>query len=354
MYNLDDLEPNQIVNICAVFIGLVYGIIAQKTQFCFSGSIKDFVLRKSTRRSASILTAMISAILFSQLLSYAYTIDYSMTIYLQPNINYFTIVVGGVLFGIGMMRADGCSSRHLVKFSQGDLHSLVTLLCVAVFAYMTAKGLFSQSIALVQTNGTLLDLSSLIPNRPVSMLLIIFLLVLALWKVVPDVKNLLRCSDGLVVGLLIGLSWFVTGVLGFDAFETMPLESLSFVYPSGKTLEYLMFFSGSTLSFSISVVFGIIAGGFVMSLFNKKYKFSCAAPQNSDKLKNSMIGGSLMGIGGILAMGCTIGQGLSGISTLALSSFVAIVSISVSAYMTALYMAKKEALPSCFNFDWSI
>ena len=128
MFNLDDLEPYQIVNICAVVIGLVYGIIAQKTQFCFSGSIKDFVLRKSTRRSASILTAMISAILFSQLLSYLYTIDYSTTIYLQSNINYFTIVFGGVLFGIGMMRADGCSSRHLVKFSQGDLHSLVTLL----------------------------------------------------------------------------------------------------------------------------------------------------------------------------------------------------------------------------------
>ena len=218
---------------------------------------------------------------------------------------------------------------------------------------MTAKGLFAQAIALVQTNEVLLAISSLVPNRPVSVFLIIFLLVLALWKVVPDLKNLLHCSDGFVVGLLVGLSWLATGVLGFDPFEAIPLESLSFVYPSGKTLEYLMFFSGSTLSFSISVVFGIIAGGFVMSLFNKKYKFSCAAPQNSDKLKNSMIGGSLMGIGGIMAMGCTIGQGLTGISTLALSSFIAIVSISVSAYTTALYMAKKEALPSCFDFDWS-
>jgi uncharacterized membrane protein YedE/YeeE len=354
MYNLDDLEPSQIANICAVVIGLVYGAVAQKTQFCFSGSIKDFVLRKSTRRSASILTAMISAILFSQLLSYGYAIDFTTTIYLKPDINYVAIVVGGVLFGIGMMKADGCSSRHLVKFSQGDLHSLVTLLTIAVFAYMTAKGLFSHVIGLLQTNETLLALSSQVPNRPVSTVLIISLLVLALWRVVPNAKNLLRCSDGFVVGLLIGLSWFVTGVLGFDAFKAMPLESLSFVYPSGKTLEYLMFFSGSTLSFSISVVFGIIAGGFVMSLFNKKYTFSCAAPQNSDKLKNSIIGGSFMGTGGILAMGCTIGQGLTGISTLAVSSFIAIISIALSAYITALYMAKKEALPSCFDFDWSI
>lgn len=353
MYSLDDFELYQVVNIFAAIIGLTYGAIAQKTQFCFNGAIKDFVLSNSTRRAASILTAMISAILSSQLLSYIYAIDFTATIYLQAGINYFTIIVGGVLFGVGMMRADGCSSRHLVKFSQGDLHSLITLLCIAIFAYMTAKGLFSYGVAEMQTNGTLLDLSSLIPNRPMSITIIIALLFLALWRIVPRVKGLLSCSDGLVVGLLIGLSWFVTGVLGFDAFEAVPLESLSFVYPSGKTLEYLMFFSGSTLSFSISVVFGIIVGGFIMSLFNKRYRFRCAAPQNSDKLKNSIVGGSLMGVGGIMAMGCTIGQGLTGISTLAFSSFIAIISISVSAYVTALYMSKKETLPSCFSFDWT-
>ncbi len=353
MFILDDFELYQIVNIFAVVIGLTYGAIAQKTQFCFNGAIKDFVLSKSTRRAASILTAMISAILSSQLLSYIYAIDFTATIYLQSGINYFTIIFGSVLFGVGMMRADGCSSRHLVKFSQGDLHSLITLLCIAIFAYMTSKGLLSYSATLMQMNGTLLDLSSLIPNKPISIFIIVALLSLALWKVVPRIKNFLSCSDGFVVGLLIGLSWFVTGVLGFDAFEATPLESLSFVYPSGKTLEYLMFFSGSTLSFSISIIFGIIAGGFVMSFFNKKYRFSCATPQNSDKLKNSIVGGSLMGVGGILAMGCTIGQGLTGISTLAFSSFIAIISISVSAYITALYMSKKEALPSCFSFDWT-
>jgi hypothetical protein len=251
-----------------------------------------------------------------------------------------------------MMRADGCSSRHLVKFSQGDLHSLVTLLCIALFAYMTAKGLFSDGTALLQTNPVLLDISSFIPNRPMSIFIVIAMLLFALWRVVPKPKHLLACSDGLVVGTLIGLSWFVTGVVGFDAFDPTPLESLSFVYPSGKTMEYLMFFSGSTLSFGVTVVFGIVAGGFVMSHFNKKFRFNCAAPQKSDKLKNSILGGAMMGTGGILAMGCTIGQGLSGISTLAVGSFIAILSIAVSAYITALYMAKKEALPGCFNFDW--
>ena len=350
----DELELYQIVNIFALFIGLVYGMVAQKTQFCFSGSIKDYILNKSTRRSASVITAMITAIVSSQLLSTLYAIDFTQTIYLQTDINYITIILGSVLFGVGMMMADGCSSRHLVKFSQGDLHSLVTILFISIFAYMTSKGIFSSLFSLLQDNALLISLSDFIPNKPVSIVLVLILLLIVLQRVVPKLKNLLSCVDGLTVGLLIGLSWFVTGVIGFDEFEPMTLEALSFVFPSGKALEYLMFFSGSTLSFSISVIFGILTGGFVMSLFNKKYRFGCAAAQNDNKLKNSIIGGSLMGVGGILSMGCTIGQGLSGISTLAFSSFLAIGSIALSAYFTAKYMAKKDALPGCFTFDWSI
>lgn len=351
---LDELELYQIVNIFALLIGILYGMLAQKTQFCFSGSIKDYILNKSTRRSASVITAMITAIVSSQLLSTLYAIDFEQTIYLQANMNYITIIIGGVLFGVGMMLADGCSSRHLVKFSQGDLHSLVTILFISVFAYMTSKGIFSSFFTMLQENELLLSLSEFIPNKPVSIFIVLALLLISLYRVLPKLKNIISCIDGLLIGLLIGFSWFVTGVIGADEFEPLPLEALSFVYPSGKALEYLMFFSGSTLSFSITVIFGILAGGFIMSLFNKKYRFGCAAPQNDNKLKHSMIGGSLMGIGGILSIGCTIGQGLSGVSTLAFASFLAIVSITVSAYFTALYMAKKNALPGCFTFDWSI
>ena len=143
MFSFENLEVYEIVNIYALIIGLIYGVIAQKTQFCFSGSIKDFVLSKSTRRLASVLVAMVSAIVLSQLASYLYEIDFNKSIYLQSSVNYFTIILGGVLFGIGMMKADGCSSRHLVKFAQGDLYSLVTLVTIAIFAYITAKGMFS-------------------------------------------------------------------------------------------------------------------------------------------------------------------------------------------------------------------
>lgn len=353
MSYIETLESYEIVNIFAFLIGLIYGIAAQKTQFCFSGAIKDFILTKSTRRAASVVTAVIIAILSSQILSHFYAIDYTQSVYLKADINYIAIIVGGALFGVGMMLADGCSSRHLVKFSQGDLHSLVTILFIAIFGYISAKGLLSIGLEPIIKNEFLLSLSVFLPNKALPAFVILPLLLIALWKLVPRFKNLLICIDGVVVGLLIGGAWYVTGVLGYDDFEPIVLEGLSFVFPSGKTLEYLMFFSGSTLSFSVSVVFGILIGGFVMSLFNRKYRFGCVASQNSNKLKNGIIGGMLMGIGGILAMGCTIGQGLSGVSTLAFASFLAIASIMISAYFTAKYLHKRDALPSCFNFDWN-
>lgn len=354
MSYIEALESYQIVNIFAFLIGLTYGVVAQKTQFCFSGAIKDFVLTKSTRRAASVLTAVITAIIASQVLAHAYEIDLAKSVYLQSDINYFSILLGGGLFGAGMMLADGCSSRHLVKFSQGDLYSLVTIIFIAVFGYMSAKGILAIGLEPIIKNEWLLRVSAWFPNQALSIYLIIGLLLAALWKVVPRFKNLVSCMDGVVVGSLIGGAWYVTGVLGFDDFEPLPLEALSFVFPSGKTLEYLMFFSGSTLSFSVSVVFGIILGAFFMSFFNKKYRFGCVISQKNNKLRNGIIGGMLMGIGGIMAMGCTIGQGLSGISTLAFASFLAISSIMISAYFTAKYMEKRDALPNCFNFDWSI
>lgn len=354
MSYIETLELYQMVNLFAFLIGLTYGIVAQKTQFCFSGAIKDFILTKSTRRAASVLTAVITAIIVSQFLAHNYEIDLTKSVYLQTDINYFSILLGGALFGIGMMLADGCSSRQLVKFAQGDLYSLVTIVFIAVFGYISAKGILAIGLDPITKNEFLLSVSAWFPNQALPIYIIIPLLIVALWKLVPRFKNLVSCIDGVVVGLLIGSAWYVTGVLGFDDFEPLPLEALTFVYPSGKTLEYLMFYSGSTLSFSVSVVLGIVLGAFVMSFFNKKYRFGCVIAQKSNRLKNGILGGIMMGIGGITAMGCTIGQGLSGISTLAFASFLAIISIMVSAYFTAKYMDKRDALPNCFNFDWSI
>ena len=154
-----DFEIYTLINIIALFIGLVFGFIAQQKQFCFSGSIKDYLQIKSTKRASSVIMAMIIAIISTQILSNYYEIDLSKSAYFKQDINYFAIIVGGALFGAGMMIADGCSSRSIVKFAQGDANALITLLFIAIFAYATTKGALFEIINPFINNQTLIDIS---------------------------------------------------------------------------------------------------------------------------------------------------------------------------------------------------
>ncbi len=353
MFDLENFEIFQIVNLFAFIIGLLFGVIAQKNQFCFSGSIKDYILTNSTKRAASVVMAIIVSIISTYIVVNINEIDLSGAIYLKENVNYFTIILGGALFGIGMMLADGCSSRHLVKFAQGDPYSLVTLLFIAIFAYATTKGVLNDFISLFTKNEILLNFSAYIANQQINIFIIIIPLFLYLFYLTKSFKRILTLKDGFLLGLLIPIGWYITGVIGVESMERqIPLESVTFVYPTAKTLEFFTYFQVTQLSFGVSVILGVVSGAFIMSKFNKKYSFGCTANLPHSKIKYNMVGGTLMGVGGVLCIGCTVGQGLTGLSTLAFSSVLAILSIMISGFITAKYLGRKEQLPMCFVFEW--
>ncbi|MBD3830221.1 MAG: YeeE/YedE family protein, partial [Arcobacter sp.] len=135
--------------------------------------------------------------------------------------------------------------------------------------------------------------------------------------------------------------------------SNIELVGISFVYPTAKTLELFTYYQVNEVTFGISMVVGVLTGTFIMSFFNKKYSFGCTANKNINKVKYNMIGGALMGTGGIMAIGCTVGQGLTGLSTLAFASALAIISIFISALITAKILNKYEKLPMCFIFEWN-
>ena len=349
-----DLEIYETINILGLFIGIAFGAIAQKNQFCFSGSIKDYILTKSTKRAASVVMAMIVAIVSTTIIANHFELDLTQTNYFKSNINYFSIILGGLLFGAGMMIADGCSSRSLVKFAQGDTNALVTLIFIGIFAYATTKGLLAGVLNPFINNETLIQWSSIIENTQMNIYVIVGILALILLYLVKKVKRIFTLIDGVLLGLLVSSAWYVTGVIGAESLEReIALSSIAFVYPIGKTLELFTYYEVNELSFPITLVCGILIGTFIMSSLNKKYSFGCTANQNINKVKYNIIGGSLMGIGGVLAIGCTVGQGLSGLSTLAFASFVAILSIFISGYITAIFLNKNNKLPMCFIFEWN-
>ncbi|QDF28692.1 YeeE/YedE family protein [Halarcobacter anaerophilus] len=350
---MHDFEVYEIVNILGFLLGLAFGAIAQKKQFCFSGSIKDYILTKSTMRGSSVLTAMLVAVISTYLVASFYEIDLTQSYYYRDNVNYFAIIFGGLIFGVGMMLSDGCSNRHLIKFAQGDINSLIVLVFLAIFAYATAKGMLSEVINPIVNNPILIEWSSYIGNISMNFYFIVAVLLVLIYILVKKVNRLASLWDGLLIGLFIAAAWYVTGVYGQESMERIvELNGITFVYPSAKSLEFFTFYQISELTFPVTLVFGVIAGAFLMSKINRKYSFGCTASKGQHKLKYNIIGGSLMGIGGIMAIGCTVGQGLTGLSTLAFSSLVAIVSIFISGTITAIILNKKSKLPMCFIFEW--
>ncbi|WP_417326270.1 YeeE/YedE family protein [Halarcobacter sp.] len=349
-----DLEIFQIVNILGFAIGAIFGMIAQKRQFCFSGSIKDYMLTKSTMRGASVVMAMIVAIVSTALISSHYELDFSDTPYYKENINYFVIILGGLMFGVGMMLADGCSNRHLIKFAQGDKNSLISIVFIGIFAFATARGFLSGYLNPITNNPTLIEWSAFIEEKTMNIYVVVGILLVILFALTKKIKRVFSLWDGVLVGLLVAAAWTVTGVLGEESIERLiSFEGISFVYPTGKTIELFMLYQVNELTFSISLVLGVLIGAFTMSKFNRRYSFGCTAAKGENRVRNNMIGGALMGTGGVLSIGCTVGQGLTGLSTLAFGSAVAIVSIFVGGLVSAIYLNKRNELPMCFIFEWN-
>ncbi len=351
---LEEYEAYQIINVLGLIIGLTFGVIAQKAQFCFSGSIKDYLQTGSTRRGASVIMAMIVAIISTTLLTSHYELDVTESYYFRDNINYFAIIIGGALFGAGMMIADGCSSRNLIKFAQGDTYSLVTIIFIGLFAFATVKGFLNDPVSLLTQNETLIAWSSAITNSQVNIYVTIALLLVALVVLIKaKFKRVFSLYDGVIVGLLVSAGWLVTGILGEESIEReVQFGSLSFVYPTGQSLELFSYYSVSDLNFGISVILGVLIGAFLMSKKNRRYSFGCTSNIKRNKLGYNMVGGAMMGVGGVVAIGCTVGQGLTGLSTLAFSSVLAISSIGISGYITAVYLHKRNKLPMCFIFEF--
>lgn len=346
------LEETTLFYILSLSVGLAYGVVAQRRQFCFSGSIKDFVLFGHTKRGTSLIVAILSAIIFSQGFAYLYEIDLGATRYFS-DVNYLFIIIGGAMFGYGMMVADGCCSRHLIKLAQGDRDSLFIILSLATFSYLTYL-VFSHYGDAIQ-HSRMLSFAVASEVMSVSLYLVVPVVLLALYRCSQQCKNILECWDGLLIGAIVSFAWYATFFMSEELFMNVSLQSLSFVYPLGKMVDYVQgSFGEIVLVFSVLTAIGVFVGAFVSSLFNKRYskKIQCTDSYNPPSLPKKMLAGALMGIGGMMAAGCTVGQGLSGVSTLSFASFLALASIFISAWFSAKKMHKQNALVACFMFDF--
>jgi len=247
------------------------------------------------------------------------------------------LFLGGLLFGYGMVLSNGCGSRALVLLGRGNLRSFVVVIVLAIAAQMTLKGLIAPArIALVQASQTTVNTNSLpsllatlglaeAPARALAAAAIVIALMLFAFAHPGFRRSPGQVAAGIIVGLLVAAGWLVTGYLGADDFNPIPVTSLTFIAPIADALQYAMLSTGLTLNFGIATVAGVFAGSLATALATGRFKLEgYSSPRH---MLRSGSGAALMGIGGVMAFGCSIGQGLTGVSTLALGSFVAFAGI---------------------------
>jgi hypothetical protein len=326
-------------------IGFLFGAIVFRTNFCTMGSISDIVSFGDYRRFRAWILAATTALVGAQLLQLFGVVELSRSMYLSPNVNWFGHVLGGLMFGYGMVFAGGCPSRNLARVGGGDLRALVALIVVGIFAFMTIGGILGpirawleQATALSlagigapsQGIGDLIRVSLGLDPATGAVIATIGIAVAALAYCFGDEgfrTSPVHIASGIGVGLCVTAGWALTG-LAFDEMADRPVApiSLTFVRPAGDTLDWLQRYTALGLpGFGVATVFGAILGAFATAVAMKRFKVTTF----SDKADTIRVlsGAALMGTGGVMALGCSVGQGITGVSTLSIGSFISFAAI---------------------------
>jgi uncharacterized membrane protein YedE/YeeE len=334
-------------------IGLAFGVVGLLSGFCLLSSLRDWWMAGDGRKIRSYAIALAAAIVGAQVLAGAGLIDIGKSLYLQPSFSAPLLFAGGLLFGLGMVLSNGCASRALVLLGKGNLRSLVVLIVIAVAAQMALKGLIAPArIAILQWTQTTPaavsapamlaalgfdgTLARIVATLIASGALVVFALSDRSFR-----RSYGNVAAGVAVGLLVTAGWFATGWLAADDFNPVPLTSLTFIAPVADTLQYAMLSTGLTANFGIALVSGVIAGSLLTSLLTGR--FSLEGYSSANHMVRSISGAALMGVGGAMAYGCSIGQGLTGLSTLGMPSLIAAAGIVAGA---ALGLRRTVAIPA--------
>ena len=346
----------------AFLLSFAFGAIAQRTHFCTMGAVSDAVTMGDYTRLRQWALAAAVAMLGFWALVLAGQVDPSKTLYSSNRWIWLSALLGGAMFGFGMVLASGCGSKTLVRIGGGNLKSLVVFFVLGLSAFATLKGItavlrvstvdrvaaeFGGPATLPNAASTVLGLAPAVAGGIIALLAAGALVFWALRG--PGFVRFDNLLAGLGIGAIIAAMWWTSGHLGFVAEHPETLqeafvatnsgraEALSFVAPVAYTLDWLMFFSDKAKFVSIGIVSvaGVVLGSASMALAMRNFRWEGFG--STEDVANHLAGAVLMGVGGVTAMGCTIGQGLSGLSTLSATSVVAVAAILAGAVTAVKY-----------------
>lgn len=354
----------------AFAIGGVLGAVATKTNFCTMGAVSDWVNMGHTGRMRAWVFSMAVALAGVTVMEAAGWLSLGTSTfppYRTPQFAWLRYIVGGLLFGVGMTLGSGCGSKTLIRIGGGNLKSVVVLAAAGVCAYLMMWTPVFERVFMPWIQPTTVDLSQYgMPTQemgtivagmlgmqatPAFKLGVAALVVVAMLLYVFRSRDFRESRDnmlgGLVVGLAVAAGWYVTGgapgkawkeyaEMATDVPSRVLTQSYTFISPMGDTVHYLLDADNLLLiNFGMAGFAGVVIGALVYSLASRGFRYERFT--STKDFGAHLLGGSLMGIGGVLAMGCTVGQGITGVSTLAMGSLLAFFSMVIGAAATMKY-----------------
>jgi uncharacterized membrane protein YedE/YeeE len=357
----------------AVFVvAIVMGAVANKTNFCTMGAVSDWVNMGDTGRLRAWLLAMAIAMLGVAAMAgmgLASIGNSTFPPYRTPNFAWLRYLLGGLMFGVGMTLASGCGNKTLVRVGGGNLKSLVVLAIASACAYLMLWTDFYGTVFNSWIAATTIDLgksgmnsqavSEFFGSGSGAQVATGAVIGLALAGFAFASKDFRGSFDnilgGLVIGLAVVIGWYLTaGPMGAawkewaELADTVPsrveVQSYTFISPMGDSVRYLTSLSFANINFGITALVGVIAGSFLYALLSGNFRIEWFI--SGGDFLNHAVGAVLMGIGGVLSMGCTVGQAITGVSTLAMGSiltFIAIVAGAAATMKFQYWRMMKEA-----------
>jgi uncharacterized protein len=339
-------------------LAVVFGAIAQRTHFCTMGAVSDIVsMGDWTRMRMWLLAIGVAMVGFNSMVGLGW-VEARNSVYAGPRLLWLSSIVGGLMFGFGMVLASGCGSKTLVRIGGGSLKSLAVFAVLAIAAYASLRGITAVArVATVDTVALSLPTGQDLP----SLASLYFGGARQTWALVlggsigaglvafvlarPQGRSAEVLLAGIGLGAVVVGVWWLSGRLGhlaehpvtleevFLATNSQHMESLTFVAPVAYTMDWLILFSDRSKLLTIGIVstLGVIVGSAAVALATRAFRWEGFG--GTEDTANHLAGAALMGVGGVTALGCTVGQGMSGVSTLALGSFIALAAIIVGAVL---------------------
>jgi len=356
------LEPVVLLPLLGVLAGCVLGFVARSTHFCTLSALERHWYAGDSTSLRTWVLASVSALIGTQVLVALGLANTHASFYLDAAFPWTGAILGGFMFGIGMALVGTCGFGAVLRLGGGSLRALVVLTVIGLSALTAQRGIVgivrvplvddlavsiagsgSQSIGDIASSLFGMDLTVLVAAA-------IALAGLAwIFRSADYRRNYSGIAAAVIIGCVISFGWWATTLVAAQSFEPVQIEAGSFVVPVGDTIMQLITYTGTWPDYGVGLIAGTLAGAVVAALRNRDIRWE--ACDDARELGRHILGGTLMGIGGVFAMGCTVGQGITGFSTLAISTPVVMIFMALGARIGLAWLLEGSVLAAFRRSD---